>query len=78
MNVTSESHLSISSQLDAIFTSVIAAQSLADIPKLKKLSGYKNAYRIRIDEYRIGFLLEDKVIILTRLLSRKDVYKYFP
>jgi len=54
--VTSESHLSISSQLDAIFTSVIAAQSLADIPKLKKLSGYKNAYRIRIDEYRIGFL----------------------
>ncbi len=66
------------SQLDALFTSIIASQSLADIPKVKKLSGYKNAYRIRIDEYRIGFLLEDKVIILTRLLSRKDVYKYFP
>ena len=68
----------IVSQLNGIFTSIITAQSLAEIPKLKKLSGYKNAYRNRIDDYRIGFLLEDQVITLIRLLSRKDVYKYFP
>lgn len=64
--------------LDALFTSIIAAQSLTNIPNLKKLSGYKNAYRIRIDDYRIGLLFEDKVITLIRLISRKDFYKYFP
>lgn len=68
----------IIAQPDKLFTSIIAAKSLNDIPNLKKLSGYKNAYRIRIDDYRAGFLFEDKVIILTRLLSRKEVCNIFP
>ena len=68
----------IVSQLHAIFSLIVMAKSLSEIPNIKKLSGYKNAYRIRIDEYRIGFLFENKVIILTRLLRRKDIYKHFP
>ncbi len=31
-------------QLDVLFTSITVARSLAGIPNLKKLSGYKNAY----------------------------------
>jgi mRNA interferase RelE/StbE len=65
-------------QLNVLLDSIIAAGSLSDIPNLKKLSGYKNAYRIRINDYRLGFILEDNVIVLMRLLSRKDVYRHFP
>jgi mRNA interferase RelE/StbE len=33
------------------------AKSLADLPNIKKLTGFKNYYRIRIGEYRLGFEL---------------------
>lgn len=44
----------------------------------KKLTGFKNAYRIRMGEYRIGFVFENGTIELIRILGRKDIYKYFP
>jgi len=31
-----------------------SAETLAEIPNLKKLQGFKSAYRIRIGDYRIG------------------------
>jgi mRNA interferase RelE/StbE len=43
-----------------------------------KLEGYKNAYRIRIEEFRIGAFIEGKTVELARFLPRKDIYKYFP
>ena len=64
--------------LQFTISSIINAKSLSEIPRLKKLSGYKNAYRIRIEDYRLGLLLENDCVILKRLLSRKDVYKFFP
>ena len=54
------------------------AQDLGDVKSLSKLKGYKTFYRIRLGEYRIGLdVVEDKVIF-TRILHRKDIYKYFP
>ncbi|HET9135597.1 MAG TPA: type II toxin-antitoxin system RelE/ParE family toxin [Candidatus Kapabacteria bacterium] len=35
------------------------ARTLSDIVNVKKLKGYKNAYRIRIKEYRVGFYFEN-------------------
>lgn len=52
--------------------------SLKEISSLKKLKGFKNAYRIRSGNFRIGFLIEKDTIILGRCLARKDIYKYFP
>lgn len=54
------------------------AKSISEIPQVKKLKGFRNAYRIRIREYRAGFYLEDGVIEFTRFLHRKDIYKSFP
>jgi len=34
-------------KLSKVITSVETAQKITDIPNLKKLSGYKNLYRIR-------------------------------
>jgi mRNA interferase RelE/StbE len=54
------------------------ANSLADVPNLKKLKGSKNYFRQRLGDYRLGFALEGDTLILVRILNRKDIYKYFP
>ena len=45
---------------------------------LKKLSGFKNAYRIRVGDFRIGLFITGKTVKFARVLSRKDIYKLFP
>ncbi|WP_456370975.1 type II toxin-antitoxin system RelE family toxin [Thermodesulfatator atlanticus] len=54
------------------------SQSPASIPKLKKLRGTKNYYRIKIKNYRLGLKIDGDTVILIRFLSRKDIYKSFP
>jgi mRNA interferase RelE/StbE len=53
-------------------------EGLKDVPNIKKLKGFRNAYRIRVGDYRIGFFLEGSAIQLARFLHRKDIYKNFP
>lgn len=57
---------------------VVAATDTNSIKQLKKLSGYKNHYRIRIGEYRAGILIDRDTVEFIRLIHRKDIYKYFP
>ena len=54
--------------------------SLKDIKnyKIKPIQGFKNYYRIKLGDYRIGFKKENENIIFMRILQRKDIYKYFP
>ncbi len=54
------------------------ATDLSDINNCKKLTGYKNAYRIRLGDYRIGFYFKDNTVELVRVLLRKEMYRYFP
>ena len=35
-------------------------------------------YRIRIGDYRIGIKGEGDVIVLMRVMHRKDIYRVFP
>ena len=57
-----------------------AAEQLYELPNLRKLKGYKNAYRVKIGTYRVGLLTldENNIISFERCLHRKDIYKYFP
>lgn len=57
---------------------VESANNLQEITHLKKLKGFKDAYRIRVGNYRIGIFVEDKNIIFARVLHRKDIYELFP
>ena len=34
---------------------VIAVQRPSDIPNIKKMKGFKNAFRIRVGDYRVAF-----------------------
>jgi mRNA interferase RelE/StbE len=64
---------------DAI-NSAEEAQSLDEIPNIKKLTGYSIYYRIRIGDYRIGLKWVDveKTLYFVTVDHRKDVYKNFP
>lgn len=68
----------IRSKILAIIQAVIACGNLNEIPNLKKLTGYKNFYRIRLGNYRIGLVVENNTIIFAAFDHRSDIYKYFP
>ena len=57
---------------------VIAANTLQDIPGLKKLSGFETAFRIRTGNYRIGVLYQSGIIYFAAFAHRRDIYKQFP
>ena len=40
--------------------------------------GHKNAYRIRISDYRIGIYIQNDVIEIACIEHRSTVYKNFP
>ncbi len=54
------------------------APNLTTLTGWKKLHGYTNAYRIRVGAHRIGFFLTSRGIDLLPVLSRKEIYRYFP
>jgi mRNA interferase RelE/StbE len=53
-------------------------KKLSEIPNCKKLKGSKNAYRIRIGNYRIGFVFENRTVEFVRFLHRDTIYNSFP
>ena len=65
-------------RLAEILISITNAKTLSDIYDCKKLKGHKNAFRIKMSDYRIGFIWEDDSVKLSRVLNRKDIYRYFP
>lgn len=60
------------------FSTLPSKQNISEIEDVKKLTDFKNYYRIKVDDYRIGFKIENNCITLMRVLHRKDIYRYFP
>ncbi len=46
--------------------------------KTKPIKGFKDFYRIKIRDYRIGFKRENGSVNFRRVKHRKDIYKFFP
>lgn len=57
---------------------VKSAEDIRQIPKLKKMSGHKTAFRIKMGFYRIGVFIEGGTVEFAALAHRKDIYKRFP
>ncbi|TZF83051.1 type II toxin-antitoxin system RelE/ParE family toxin [Pedobacter sp. BS3] len=68
----------ILSRIAVCIEQVSQASSISDIPSVKKLTGFKNHYRIKIGDYRAGILISDDEVLFERFLHRKDIYKYYP
>ncbi|MEO6894560.1 MAG: type II toxin-antitoxin system RelE/ParE family toxin [Ginsengibacter sp.] len=65
-------------RLAEIIDNLQRLQKPSEIINIKKLKGFKSAYRIKMGDFRIGFLLEDNVIKLSRIMNRKEIYRHFP
>lgn len=61
-----------------VIEEVILAQKPSDIKNIKKMKGTKNAFRIRVGDYRIGILIEKETVKFARVALRKDIYDIFP
>ncbi len=69
---------SVKANLSKLIRALELEENLNNIPNLKKLSGHKSAYRVRIGDYRVGFFYESHKVILARIVHRKNIYKVFP
>ncbi len=66
---------------DAIADAVEQVEQADDstlITNLKKLKGFKTAYRIRAGDYRIGVFIDGDTVEFARVVHRKDIYNLFP
>ena len=54
------------------------ARTFQQIPNLKRLDASGKYYRIRVGDYRLGFVFEQGAVTFVRCLNRKDIYRYFP
>lgn len=57
---------------------VESAKSLKQINQLKKLKGFKQYYRIKIGDYRIGIKIEKGVVFFVDVEHRRNIYRIFP
>ncbi len=68
----------LKNDLKKLIMDVEASNQISEIKNLKKLEGFKNAYRIKTGDYRIGVFIEEDTIEFVRFVHRKDIYKKFP
>jgi len=64
--------------LQRVIESLEFAENLETIPNIKKLKGFRSAYRIRVGDYRLGLFYENSTVLLGRFAHRKDIYSLFP
>lgn len=60
------------------FEEIPGYENLDQISHLKKLKGDDNAYRIRVNDYRIGIFIQNDVVTFARVQHRRDIYRHFP
>lgn len=73
------SNAKMGKQIVSAIKSIIEAKRLEEIPSIKKLKGFTNAYRVRRGQFRIGLIREpDGTILIAAFDQRKDFYDIFP
>ena len=65
-------------RIKRVIEQVEAARTFQQIPNLKRLDARGKYYRIRVGDYRIGFVFEQGAVTFVRCLNRKEIYRYFP
>ncbi len=78
-NIEKENNSNILEKVKHCISDVKQAANIHEIKAFKKMNGYKNYYRIKIDySYRIGIKIENDTIYFVVFRNRKDIYKVFP
>jgi mRNA interferase RelE/StbE len=65
-------------QITKVYEEMIKAEGISFVKNTEKMSGAKDHYKTRIGDWRIGSYIKGKTLYLSRVLNRKEIYKYFP
>jgi mRNA interferase RelE/StbE len=66
-------------KIESIILEFEKVKTVNEIQNVKKLTGFRNYYRIRLGDYRIGIETIDKNTIRFILIAhRNEIYRYFP
>lgn len=68
----------LAGKVEDVIEKVKSSHNLSEIENVKKLAGFKYAYRIRLGDFRIGLLYENNVVTFSVLGNRKEIYRRFP
>jgi len=77
-DLTAINDQSLLRRIRKIIEQVEAARTFQQIPNLKRLESAGKYYRIRLGDYRLGFVFEDGKVTFIRCLHRREIYRYFP
>jgi mRNA interferase RelE/StbE len=70
---------SVFQKLETILEQLEKANNLNEINNVRKLSGFKEFYRIRIGDYRLGFeMIKPGFIRIIIIAHRNSIYTRFP
>jgi mRNA interferase RelE/StbE len=68
------------SRVEPIVFSELKSDNPFELGYLKKMKGYKDKYKIRVGDYRVGLTLDKKsqTMICQRVAHRREIYQIFP
>ena len=61
-----------------VFEELPGLDNINQSKKIEFLKGYKNFFKVRFGNYRAGLQKEGEIIIVKRILHRKEIYRFFP
>lgn len=65
-------------RVELLILEIENAESIQQLSNVKSLKGARNAYRFKLDSYRIGFFLNDNFLEIITIKHRKEIYRFFP
>ncbi len=70
----------VQSRLEIIVFKELETDNPFELGYMNKMKGYKDKYKIRIGDYRIGLTInqKQKIIICERVAHRREIYQIFP
>lgn len=70
----------IQSRVELIVFNELETQNPFELGYISKMKGFKDKYKIRVGDYRIGLTIDkdNHVIICQRVAHRRDIYQIFP
>ena len=57
-----------------IHNKILELKKFPNLQNIKKLTNFEPAYRLRVGDYRVLFDVENELIIIGRVLHRKESY----
>jgi mRNA interferase RelE/StbE len=72
--------LEIQSRIEIIVFQELETHNPFELSYITKMKGYKDKYKIRVGDYRIGLMIDQttKTIFCQRVAHRREIYQVFP